>query len=506
MRWRITARIVSIIFIVSVLMFAIACSSTNRIVIDGNTSQQIANYVIDSAVDCDSSLRGNIPSNLRNGAYVLQTDEEHLYYTTTIQFDDGTTFGYLYHLPSQAIGNDFLEFDILAELNGPMLGSFDSVLIYIDVQNNKQITACDLTSFETTTVTGSGISSAHLFDGALYYSYHNREGLFRSIIGAENQEQKLYHSGGIILSVCKEMILAYADKENHESLVAVSLNPTISTRYYSGHTFEDAEAIGSWIFFTENGYLFRMGIDGSLAIKTYDGMVDSYAIADGRLAISSSDKGILLGKIDGTNLKEISKDRASGLSMIGKNLFYINHLDDNSIYVYDMENSKRSRLQGDTLPDGGLGMTPIEAQRYDAMMTYYGSFVEIVRDLETSVASYTGTLQSEVLFVEFEAEANMQILYSLPGRRQFTPDKVNTIVLIRQEVTLLGYNTDGSAANRLDTTLTVFRTDVIEPLFKLRVEGKPPTLIKHGEGDRLGLTRSWHQKAFDFEKDFVVYQ
>jgi hypothetical protein len=302
------------------------------------------------------------------------------------------------------------------------------------------------------------------------------------------------------------MILAYADKESKEKMVAVSFNPTIPTQYYSGHTFEDAEAIGSWIFFTENGYLYRMGTDGSQAIQTYDGMVNSYAIADGKLAVSTRDGGILLGKIDGTNLKEISKDRASGLSIIGQNLFYKNHFDDANIYVYNMEQSKRSRLQGDTLPDGGLKMVRIEAQSYDEMITYYGGFIEIVKDLETSVESHTGTLPSEVLFVEFEQETGKPTLYSLPGRPQFSPDKVSTIVLIRQEVTLLGYYTDGSAANRLDTTLTVFKANIIEPVFKLRVEGKPPTLIKHGEGDRLGLTRSWHQKAFDFEKDFIAYK
>jgi len=152
---------------------------------------------------------------------------------------------------------------------------------------------------------------------------------------------------------------------------------------------------------------------------------------------------------------------------------------------------------GDTLTDGGIQFSSIDGELYDALSL---RFAGTVSEIQASIGIndiYTGKLHGDILFADTGLEGGPLSFYQLSSDPVVQPENVGALVVITYAPALLGYYTDGGAAYRIDTTLTLFEPNTPTPIISWVVEGKPPTEIKHGSGDRTGIPRSWHQMALD---------
>ena len=70
--------------IIIILAFS-SCNSTKPTIIDGAKAQELENRINVLAYDNDCTLRGNSPSNIRNGGNIM-IDESTLYLIQQMQF------------------------------------------------------------------------------------------------------------------------------------------------------------------------------------------------------------------------------------------------------------------------------------------------------------------------------------------------------------------------------------------------------------------------------------
>lgn len=483
--------------------FSLSCTSTNRTVIDEAAAIRIANYVVDTAVDEDEQLRGNSASNLHSGGYILLSNET-VYYLHQIPFIDGTMLNYLQTIFASAIGNDHLEETVVSELDGIMAGIYDNRLYYIDRSNDWNITVLDLETFETVVLSTRPVDALQVFDGKLYYSYQDQSGLYCAAISGSWTEKLITNVGGKLLSVSRTEALVYGECSSNRSLKLVSLEDGSVKATFEGHSFEKAQKVGSWIFFIEEEKLWRLSSETNILEQAV--MMDTvgdYAIGHGKLVVADTNGGVSIGKIDGTGMNLLTRDFAVDLAITNQYVFYKNSLDEHNIYAIDTDQSKRTIVQGDTKLEYGQAIRMLNEAESASVKMYHGAFLQEALKLETSTKSYNQTLKSGVLFAEFLQSEQEPVLYWIGEQQPSFQSSVGTIVTVEYEITSLGHYSDGGEARRLDTVLTVFSPDSLIPLFSVVVEGKPPSPIKYGEGDRLGLPRSWLQAALDLVENYL---
>ncbi len=472
------------------------CTQTERIVIDGPESMRILNNVVLSAVDSEAALRGNSAGNIRNGGYVVHYGQDVLFLNRMV-FEDGTTESYLQTLGPSQIGSDYAENAVLGTLNGVLAGMYGDHLYYIDTDNAFRVTAMDLLTNETEVLDTVSVNSLHLLDKVLYYSDSATGDIWLLPVDGAGYKDMLAPNVGRLIGVSEGWIYAYDRNLDKDVIVKISLHQRdISLRLTDG-PYEHAEVSGSWLFFTKEGFVWRQAVDQGKPILACILPLSEYVISGDLMAGASPDGGIFVSRSDGTGITKMAVDKARGISIVDNRLYYKNLNDDNAVYYIELEDGKRSRLQGDTLTDGGIWFTAITGPEYADFVAKFAGIVEQNRQVFTYNEMYSGNLSGNILFAVLPKDGSPVEFYRMVNGGGFSTDSVGALVVITHHTKLLGYYTDGGAANRIDTVLTLFAPYHPVPHISLLVEGKPPTLIKHGAGDRTGLPRSWHQKALE---------
>jgi hypothetical protein len=484
--------VIYIIFLLSIT----GCTQTNRIVIDGPESMRILNNVVLSAIDPEAALRGNTAGNIRNGGYVVHYGQDVLF-LNQMEFEDGTTESYLQTLGPSQIGSDYAENAVLAPLDGILAGIVGDNLYYIDTADASRVAVMDLRTSETEALDTVSADSLHLLDGVLYYSDSATGDIWLLPIDGAGYKDLVAQNVGRLIGVSEGWIYAYDRNMGHDAIVRISLQQRDLSLKLSDGPYENAEVSGSWLFFTKEGFVWRQAVDQGEPILACILPLSEYVISGDLMAGASPDGGIFVSRSDGTGITQMALDKAWGISIVDNRVYYKNYNDDNAVYYIELEDGKRTRLQGDTLTDGGIWFTPITGAAYDDFAARFAGIVEQNRQVYTHNEMYSGNLSGNILFAVLPEDGSAVEFYRMVNGGGFSSDSVGALVVIIYRTKLLGYYTDGGAANRIDTILTLFAPYHPVPHISLMVEGKPPTLIKHGAGDRTGLPRSWHQKALE---------
>lgn len=488
------------LFVLLTLLLVACTSSYDRIVIDGAEAQRITTLVLNTAIDYESDLRGNSPSNLRHGGHVLIHNDD-VYFLNEMIFDEMETISYLQRIPLVALGSDTLENEIITELNGCMLGFSGDTLYYIDYENNHRITSFNLNSYENEILTSAAVSAAQIFDDELYYSYVEQKGLFKRSLAPDAPEELIERAVGPLVGISRQWALVYTEQGQIDSLTVLPLDSNLTRLTHKGHVFENVEVLGEWIFFTENGCLWRLHFSGGQASPLSLCRSNEYAFGPSLLVLAFEQGGIFQARVDGTEFGQIALDQGQDLSIIGSHLFYHNLNDKKQLYVIHLPSGMRSIVQGDTVVDGGSRIHLLEKNEQRQAETYWGATAELIRDLHTEIKNYEEFPEGPYLFIDFTHDAESPLYYRLISEVEQNIGSVATLITIRHQENLLGYYTDESEALSLDTRLTFFRVNELRPLFELIVTGKPPSQIKHGSGNRVGLPRSWEQPLLTLLKE-----
>jgi outer membrane protein assembly factor BamB len=484
-----------IVFFIFLLLLS-GCVPMERIVIDGEASKRIANHVVVSAKDLEASLRGNSTSNLRNGGYVL-VDDPNIYYVNRLTFEDGSYVSYLQSLGISQIGIDYLWDVVIAPLDGKLAGIRDGNVYFIDEANDSLVSMLDLNTTETTALDTVRADALHLLDGVLYYSEAATGDLWMLPIDGAGYKELVAAGVGRLIGMSGGCLYAFDHTTGDKAIVRISLAQRDERKRLEDGPYADAEVSGEWLFFRRDGYVWRQPLEGSVPMQACVLPMDEYVLCDNYMAGVSTAGGIYIGRSDGTSITQISHDKASGISLIGDRLFYRNGNDHDAIYVIDLSSGSRTSLQGDTLTDGGVLFSAITDARHDEIALRFASTVAEFQKHTSLYDEYVGSLKGDILFADTGYGGAPLTFHQLSADAPVQPEKVGALVVITYQPTLLGYYTDGGGAYRIDTTLTLFEPNTPGPYLSWVVEGKPPTQIKHGAGDRTGIPRSWHQKALD---------
>ncbi len=467
-----------------------------RIVIDGEASKRITNHLVVSAKDLEASARGNSAGNLRNGGYLL-VDEPNIYYVNRMTFDDGSYVSYLQSLGISQIGIDYLSNVVIAPLDGKLAGIREEKVYFIDEANEGRVSALDLNTMDTTALDTVQADALHMLDGVLYYSETITGDIWMLPSDGAGYKELVTVGVGRLIGVSGGWVYAHDRTSGGRTIVRIALGQSDNRTLLQDGPYADAEISGTWLFFRRDGRLWRQPVEGGVPLQASMFPLEEYVIDGEYLAGTAPEGGVFISRTDGTALTQVSRDKASGVALFGNRLFYRNGNDQDAIYVIDLEFGLRSSLQGDTLTDGGIQFSSIDGELYDALSL---RFAGTVSEIQASIGIndiYTGKLHGDILFADTGLEGGPLSFYQLSSDPVVQPENVGALVVITYAPALLGYYTDGGAAFRIDTTLTLFEPNTPTPILSWVVEGKPPTEIKHGSGDRTGIPRSWHQMALD---------
>jgi len=480
----------------SLIAILSGCVPMERIVIDGEASKRIANHVVVSAKDPEAAGRGNSASNLRNGGYVL-VDDPQIYYVNRMTFDDGSYVSYLQSLGFSQIGIDYLWNVVIAPLDGRLAGMYEEKVYFIDEANDFRVSVLDLSTTDTTALDSVRADALHMLNGVLYYSEALTGDLWMLPCDGAGYKELVAVGVGRLIGVSEGWLYATDRIAGDKVIVRISLSQRDERVRLEDGPYQDAEISGAWIFFRRDGLLWRQPVEGGAHIQASMLSLEEYALGGDYLAGVVPGGGVYVSRTDGTGITQVSKDKASGIALVGNWLFYRNGNDKDAIYVIDLEFAHRTSLQGDTLTDGGVLFTSIDGERSDALaLRFAGTVAEIQKSISIN-DTYAGSLRGDILFADTGYAGAPLTFHQLSADSPVQPEQVGALVVITYSPTLLGYYTDGGGAYRIDTTLTLFEPNTPAPMLSWVVEGKPPTEIKHGSGDRTGIPRSWHQKALD---------
>ena len=471
------------------------CATTDRVVIDGDAAIRMANAINEQLHDPEESLRGNSASNMRNGGY-LYTDSRNLWFIVAMEFEDGTSEHYLQHLFASQIGSLTAGNDIIAPLRGTIVGVWDNLLIYIDRDNQNRLSYIDLDTFTQESLFNIPVTHAHLMGEKIYLSTEgmgdlHELALSRGVGGAPRARSALLFSGGgQLATVAGGVAYMLGSTEGSSVIRRIDLETRSIAGKIVGGPFRNLQIAGSWLFYQDGTKLMRQMLGGTRAVLATQQEVAEYAVWGNWLAVTSPEGGICVGHLDGTGIVRIAEDRASGLQLIDNKIFYRNAHDGNAIYVIDLVEGKRSSLIGVTLTDGGVRFVPatVKDERLD-------QFVGSVAQKRSTNDQYWGAPGGPIIFAEVARDGS--ITYHRHVDDKDPIERPASVVVVATDTELLGQYTDGGLAYRLDRKLTLFSMDDQTPLLTLVVEGRPPSLIKSGAGDREGLPLPWHQKALN---------
>ncbi|MHC1692436.1 MAG: DUF5050 domain-containing protein [Sphaerochaetaceae bacterium] len=472
------------------------CVRMERIVIDGAAAQRIADQTVEAAIDQEALSRGNSAGNLRNGGYVL-LNQEDLLYLNPMHFEDGSSVTYLQRLAVDQMGSDHARYDMLAELHGVMAGIWNGKLYYIDYDNGSRVTAMDLATTECETLDDLSVDALHLLDGTLYYSEASSGDIWQLTLGDVGTRSLVSKAVGTLVSISDGNIYAVDNRNGSQAAYCIPLAQTDMKTRLDGGPFGSPEVSGVYLFYIRDGQLWRQHLDYSVPELACVVPVAEYAIRGNQMVVASVGQGLFLARTDGSSLVQISADKASGVTFIGNRVFYRNGNDHDNVYVIDIVEWKRSIIQGDTLTDGGLQFGPLDEVAQKVFLERFGEQVMDLSTVYTDEDYYSGSLNGDVLMAEVPYGGFPVVFHGRLNAEVPSPDDVAALAVITYRTTRIGMYSDGGAADRIDTYLTLFAVDNSKPIVTFTIEGKPPTEIKHGAGDRIGIVRSWHQTMLD---------
>lgn len=495
-----------LVLLVGVALVPTGCTTVDRIVIDGEVAQQLANRINDQLFDPEGERRGNSASNMRNGGYVLVHDNA-LLVTNTMSFDDGSVVRYLQRLPVSQIGSTTVRNDILAPLDGTLVGMHGRHVVYIDATEDNNLFSLDTQTFAMERLLDVSVESAHML-GDIVYASTLGDGSLWSIHLVDDAEklqlgipQLVYRNAGNLVGVSQGTAYMLANTGGASVIRRIDIAKKMMTGRLVGGPYEDIQLAGTWLYYKQGTTLMRQQLAGGNPEKALYQDVDEYVVWGHWLVATGTDGGIYVSHLDGSGLAKIVSDNASGLQVLDNKVFYRNANDNDAVYVFDLVEGMRSALLGPTVTDGGLQFSTIQGQDLDLFTTTFTPFVTEVADKHSFGDQYWGNLQGEVLFVEVPADGSPLVFYRHRDD-SFTPDQVGALVVISTVRTVLGQYTDGGIAYRQDAALTLFGPNDEMPYLTWVVEGRPPSEIKIGSGDRYGIPLPWDQKALDL-RDLV---
>lgn len=495
-----------LVVLAGVALVSIGCTGMDRIVIDGEAAQQMANRINDQLFDPEGALRGNSASNMRNGGYV-QIHDKALLVINSMTFEDGSVVRYLQRLPVSQIGSTTARNDILAPLDGTLVGMHGRHIVYIDAADNNQLFSLDTQTFAVAQLLDVSVESAHMLGDTVYASTLGDGNLWsiQLVDDAEGLQlglpQLVYRNAGDLVGVSQGIAYMLANTGGASVIRRIDIAKKMMAGRLVGGPYEDIQLAGSWLYYKQGTTLMRQQLVGGYPEKAFYQDVDEYAVWGHWLAATCTNGGIYVSHLDGSALARIVSDGATGLQLLDNKVFYRNANDNGAVYVFDLVEGTRSALLGPTVTDGGLQFSTIQGQDLDLFAAAFTPFVTEVADKHSLGDQYWGDLQGEVLFVEIPADGS-PLLFHRHTDDAFTPDQVGALVVVSTVNTVLGQYTDGGIAYRQDAALTLFGPDDDMPHLTWIVEGRPPSEIKIGSGDRYGIPLPWDQKALDL-RDLV---
>jgi len=477
----------------------IGCTHTDRIVIDGQTALRMEHAINDQLIDEEFQLRGNTASNIRNGGYILQRDGM-LYIIQEMSFPGENTLYYLQELPVAQIGSLTARNELIAEIDGTLIGFFDRFLLYVDHTNNQTLAALDVEQYATHTLFSEPLSKALLLDRTIYLTTET-EKLYALDLGIDIADAPeavphlITERTGKLVGVADGY--AYiTDVPDQATIMQIDLQTGMIAQQITGNTYRAVQIAGSWIYFMDEDRLMRQSISHGTTVEATVRTVSEYTICEQYLVFTSVSGGIYLSQLDGSKITKLSDDIASGLQFFGDRIFYRNAYDNQAVYTIDLQEGIRSSLLGAMLTDGGVQFEPINHPETDTFIDEHAETLQELVKQKTARELYTKTLSGPFLIIEIPFDGSEISLFRKTDD-YFTPEEAETWILVRYEPVLLGKYTDGSLAYRVDAILTAVDPETHEIFITCSVPGRPPSEIKHGGGDRYGLIMSWHQRALD---------
>lgn len=476
-------------------LLLVGCAGTDRIVIDGDTAMRMALVINEQMDDPEEPLRGNTVSNMRNGGYVYSKGDD-LWFTVTMEFEDGSSEHYLQHVHTSRLGSLTAPNEILAPLRGPLVGTWGDYLLYVDRDNQDRLSYLDVMTFSQGALFDLPVAHAHLFDGKVYVSTQGQGDLHELDLVAkaggamEARPTLLYVGGGQLAGVANGIAYMLGSTEGSSVIRRIDIASRSLAGRIVGGPYRNLQVAGSWLVYQEGAALMRQPLAGGDAQRATTREISEYAVWGPWLAFIGKEGGIHVSHLDGTGVVRIAEDRASGLQLLDNRLFYRNAHDGDAIYVIDLVEGKRSALLGITQTDGGVKFLPasVNDPGLDA-------FVASVVEKRSTNDQYWGTPCGPIIFAEVARDGS--ITYYRHVDDEQPPETESAVVVVTTDQTILGQYTDGGIAYRLDRKLTLFTRDHEQPWLTLVVEGRPPSEIKSGAGDREGIPLSWHQKALN---------
>lgn len=482
-----------------ILPIASGCKQVDRLVINGETAHLMENRVNEQLWDPEHMLMGNTSSNMRNGGYVL-SDEQHIRFITHMEFADTSLVHYLQELPLSQVGSLTARNEMIAEMNGILLGTYRHHILYVDATSSL-IYGFDTQNYHQSIIFEQPVDTAFLLEDELFTTTPESGDLWKiqleldSSNTIETVPTLLYESAGILMDIAHG--IAYTTQA--DTFMTLDMIDTTTAQLQGslvGGYYRDIQISGSWLYYLEDNRLMRQPLSGENPVVASVREIDEFAVWGSYLAFTEPEGGLFISLLDGSHIAQVSSDLASSIQLMDNRLYYRNGYDEDAIYSIDLEEGVRSALLGPTMTDGGIHFTIMGDDEERIFIERYAKLIGEIAHERSTNERYGGELSLPIIFAEVSKDGEIIQLHRLKGA-EFTPDEVGTLAIISSEDTLLGRYTDGGLAYRRDTVITLFHPERSKPYISWIVQGRPPSEIKSGEGDRYGIPVSWHQKALD---------
>lgn len=124
------------LFLVIVIVVGIttSCATVQKTIIDGETVLQMQQSLFQDLTNSFMKHAGNNDSNIRNGGNLLVVDD-HLYFLRQMDFGNEDVQNYLQTLPLSLIGSTTYRNEIVASLDGLLIGAIDHYIFYINKED-----------------------------------------------------------------------------------------------------------------------------------------------------------------------------------------------------------------------------------------------------------------------------------------------------------------------------------------------------------------------------------
>lgn len=481
------------------LLSIIGCSFGERIVIDGETAAMLEDQVNGQIFDAELSDHGNTASNIRNGGYLLHSDDV-LWFINEMDFAADVKIGYLQRLPVTLVGNPIVQNDIVAELSGTLVGMHGKFILFLASGSNL-LFSFDTSEFVESEVFNETVDAGFLVDDTLYLSTEASGDLWSLALDTD-VANRLVITPSLLAEDAGKLVgvshgVAFLADDDGTTITEFDVESGAPMGALTGANYHDVQISGSWVFFLDGNSLMRQSLveDGPVVQASVKEIVE-YAILDDHLVFTSESGGLFISELDGSGITRLSFDIAEGIQLWNNQIYYRNGYDDDRIYVIDLVEKTRSALIGPTMTDGGIHFTELSEAESSIYEAGFGDTIRLLAEQIPTGGRLPGNLEKgSFLFAELK-ESDPAIIFHTLSDVPLVPDEVRYLVLISYQPTVLGRYTDGDLAYRTDTILTLFDLNsTLKPLYSTMVAGQPPIEIKIGAGDRYGLPLSWHAKA-----------